>query len=60
MAVKYSNIYQHFPFQDPPEFTHFGIFGMKTNHPAILGLWRYGAVGIGFKPRQDIRFLGKT
>jgi hypothetical protein len=27
-------IYQHLPSQDPPKFTQFGIFGLKTNHLA--------------------------
>jgi hypothetical protein len=26
------------PMQDPPKFTQFGIFGLKTCHLATLGL----------------------
>jgi hypothetical protein len=29
-------IYQHFPFQGPPNCTQIGIFGMKINHLATL------------------------
>jgi hypothetical protein len=29
-------IYQHFPIEGPPKFTKIGIFGLKTNHLAIL------------------------
>jgi hypothetical protein len=29
-------IYQHLPFQDPPKFTQFGIFGLKIYHLAAL------------------------
>jgi hypothetical protein len=29
-------IYQHFPFQGPPNFTQIGIFGSKINHLATL------------------------
>jgi hypothetical protein len=34
MAIKYR--YQHFPFQGPPKYTQFGIFGLKLNHLATL------------------------
>jgi hypothetical protein len=29
-------IYQHLKLQDPPKFTQFWIFGLKTNHLATL------------------------
>jgi hypothetical protein len=29
-------IYQYFPFQDPPKYTHIRIFGMNINHLATL------------------------
>jgi hypothetical protein len=29
-------MYQHFPFQGPPKFTHIGIFGLKMYHLATL------------------------
>jgi hypothetical protein len=29
-------IYQHFPFQGPPEYTQSGNFGLKINHLATL------------------------
>jgi hypothetical protein len=29
-------IYQHFPFKDPPKYTQFGIFGLKEHQLATL------------------------
>jgi hypothetical protein len=36
MVITYTNI--NVPFKGPPKFTKIGIFGLKTNHLATLGL----------------------
>jgi hypothetical protein len=33
-------IYQHFPFQGPPKYTHIGIFGLKNIPPGNPGGFR--------------------
>jgi hypothetical protein len=35
-SKKFQIVLKYFPFKGPPNFTHFGIFGLKMNHLATL------------------------